>query len=81
MDIRAFFSKKRRVEEKEKIDHEQPHSSKQMEVQDTIPAPTPIETGKLKLVGNVNYGIPSDIAQIGEPIKRVILDIHISKRK
>lgn len=76
MDIQAFFSKKRRVEEKEKIDHEQPHSSKQMEVQDTIPAPTPIETGKLKLVGNVNYGIPSDIAQIGEPIKRVILDIY-----
>lgn len=74
MDIRTFFSKKRRVEKE--IDHEEPHSSQQMEAQDSTATSSRMETGTVKHVGNANYGIPSDIAQIGEPIKQVILDIY-----
>ncbi|XP_047027517.1 zinc finger MYM-type protein 1-like [Helicoverpa zea] len=68
MDIRAFFGKKRRLEEQ--IDHEKPNCSKQVEAPNTIATPSSVATG------NVSYGIPSDIAQIGEPIKQVVLDTY-----
>jgi|GEM_PF-6140542 len=74
MDIRAFFNKKRGVEEES--DHEELGSSKQMEAQDTIATPSPMETGSVKHFGIISYGIPSDIAQIGEPIKQVILELY-----
>ncbi|GBP75154.1 hypothetical protein EVAR_90323_1 [Eumeta japonica] len=68
MDIRAFFGKKRRLEEQ--IDHEKPNCSKQVEAPNTIATPSSVATG------NVSYGIPSDIAQIGEPIEQVVLDTY-----
>ncbi|XP_045460337.1 zinc finger MYM-type protein 1-like [Harmonia axyridis] len=68
MDIRTFFTKKRRVEEG--IHHDEPHCSK--------PTPSSMETSLAKQVGRnrINYGIPSDIARIGEPIKQIILNIY-----
>jgi len=77
MDIRTFFNKKRGVEEES--DHEELGSSKQMEAQDTIATPSPMETGSVKHFGIISYGIPSDIAQIGEPIKQVILELYPKK--
>ncbi|KAL4719457.1 hypothetical protein ACJJTC_000469 [Scirpophaga incertulas] len=68
------LGKKRKVEEK--IDHEEPHCSKQVEAQNTIATPSSMATGSSTHVGNVSYGIPSDIAQIGKPIKQVVLDTY-----
>ncbi|GBO99925.1 Trypsin-2 [Eumeta japonica] len=41
-----------------------------------VEAPNTIATPSSVATGNVSYGIPSDIAQIGEPIEQVVLDTY-----
>ncbi|GBP90505.1 hypothetical protein EVAR_79990_1 [Eumeta japonica] len=45
-------------------------------VRKKVEAPNTIATPSSVATGNVSYGIPSDIAQIGEPIEQVVLDTY-----
>ncbi|GBP83625.1 hypothetical protein EVAR_60324_1 [Eumeta japonica] len=54
----------------QKGEHKQIFHKKYVEAPNTIATPSSVATG------NVSYGIPSDIAQIGEPIEQVVLDTY-----
>lgn len=70
MDIRKFFNKKARLQLED-----QPHSSKQIEenVETGDSAVIP-STSKSEKDFRVGCGIPDDIAQLGEPIKQIVLN-------